>query len=142
MVLFLDIDGVMVHANPSKSIDHLNDGFYAFDDEAITSLNRIIAKNVIDEIIISSSHRFKFTPSEWERLFSTRKININKISIVALERKSRKEEIQYWIRFRRLQPNEYIIIDDDKSLNGLPEYIKDRLTLTDPYIGLKLYHAD
>lgn len=142
MVLFLDIDGVMVHTNPSKPIEQLEDNFYVFDDEAVTVLNRIISKNVIDEIIISSSHRFKFTPTEWERLFSTRKIKINKISIIAIEKGSRKENIFSWIEFRRLKPNDYIIIDDDKSLNGLPEVIKKRLILTNPYIGLKGYYFD
>lgn len=49
---------------------------------------------------------------------------------------SRKEEIEKWINDNKINLSDLIIIDDDKSLNGLPENLKKRLVLTDPYIGL------
>jgi hypothetical protein len=35
-----------------------------------------------------------------------------------------------------LQTEEIVIIDDDKSLNELPQALKSRLVLTSPYSGL------
>ncbi|WP_409529766.1 HAD domain-containing protein [Sphingobacterium sp.] len=49
---------------------------------------------------------------------------------------SRKTEIIDWINRHKLKPEEVLIIDDDKSLNDLPLNSKERLVLTNPYVGL------
>jgi len=36
---------------------------------------------------------------------------------------------------------EFVIIDDDTSLNGLPEVLKSRLVSTKPLIGLRFEHV-
>lgn len=41
MKIFLDIDGVMVHANPYKKLDFMDDDFYLFNLSAINSLNSL-----------------------------------------------------------------------------------------------------
>ncbi|MBV2226883.1 MAG: hypothetical protein KUL85_08485 [Sphingobacterium mizutaii] len=49
---------------------------------------------------------------------------------------SRKTEIIDWISRHKLKSEEVLIIDDDKSLNDLPLNFKERLVLTNPYVGL------
>lgn len=139
MKLFLDIDGVMVHANPQKSVALDLDGFYKFNVDAIETLNVLIHSHKITELILSTSHRFRFTIKQWEKIFSDRGIHIKKISVVDLpldNKNTRKTEIITWIEKCDLNSNDIIILDDDKSLNGLPPELKKRLVLTNPYTGL------
>ncbi len=138
MKLFLDIDGVMVHANPYKKVDMEEDGFYKFSIDAINAINSIDYSNI--EVILSTSHRFRFSIQEWKEIFHRRNINFGDMSIMDLElntKFSRREEIEKWIFINNIDSNDLIIIDDDKSLNGLPDNLKGRLILTDSYIGLK-----
>lgn len=135
MRLFLDIDGVMVHANPYKKVDMEEDGFYKFNANAIDVINSIDDL----EIILSTSHRFRFDIQEWKNIFQRRNIKFKEISIMNLKldsKFSRREEIEKWINDNKIDPDDLIIIDDDKSLNGLPDNLKRRLILTDSYIGL------
>eukprot|EP01133_Synstelium_polycarpum_P016562 gene16562-19680_t len=39
MIFFLDIDGVMVHANPHKPVELEEDGFYKFNPVAFFYMN-------------------------------------------------------------------------------------------------------
>lgn len=137
MKVFLDIDGVMVHGNPYKKVEMEEDGFYKFNKNAIDAINSIDNSNI--EIILSTSHRFRFNIQEWKNIFQKRNIKFKEISVMDLKldsRLSRKEEIEKWINDKKMDLNDLIIIDDDKSLNGLPENFKERLVLTDSYIGL------
>lgn len=139
MKVFLDIDGVMVHANPSKKLEFDEDGFYKFNEAAIQSLREILAFYSDIEIILSTSHRFRYSIEEWLEIFITRGLKINKISRVESPlnfKKSRKDEIINWIELCKFNIEEIIIIDDDKSLNSLSDELKERLILTDSYIGL------
>lgn len=141
MKIFLDIDGVMVHANPSRKLEFDNDGFYKFNKSAIVALQEIYnnSSNSGNEVILSTSHRFRFSIVEWKRIFSSRGLKIKKISRIetCIDYKiSRKVEILNWISERNLDINDIIIIDDDKSLNGLSKKLKKRLVLTNPYTGL------
>ncbi|WP_286927354.1 HAD domain-containing protein [Flavobacterium sp. UBA4197] len=140
MKIFLDIDGVMVHANPHQKVEFDNDGFYRFNIIAVQILNSVIhANGDDDELILSTSHRFRFTISEWKRIFKTRGVHTDNISILNLplhNKNTRKTEIVNWVHKRNLHSEDIIIIDDDKSLNGLPENLKKRLVLTNPYTGL------
>lgn len=135
MIVFLDIDGVMVHANPHRKVDMEDDGFYRFKSEAVSAINTI--KDA--EIILSTSHRLRFSLSEWRKLFKRRGVNFRKISIIDSEYSiymSRKDEIEIWIERHHLDYNNLIIIDDDKSLNNLKSPLRDRVVLTKPYVGL------
>jgi len=52
------------------------------------------------------------------------------------DRISRRTEIFEWITANKVSEQDVIIIDDDKSLNDLPKKLKERLVLTNPYVGL------
>nr|WP_121273478.1 HAD domain-containing protein [Pedobacter schmidteae] len=140
MKFFLDIDGVMVHANPHKPVDLEKDGFYKFNTIAVNILKSVLYETK-DEVILSTSHRFKYDINRWKEIFLSRGIKMNHISIIetsysSTRRISRKTEIEHWIIENHIKSSDVVIIDDDKSLNDLPKYLKDRLVLTNPYTGL------
>ncbi len=137
MKLFLDIDGVLVHANPMRKVEFDDDGFYKFNSKAVTVLNELSVENV--EIILSSSHRHRFSLAKWKIIFKSRGVNFSKFSIMKSDishKNTRRSEIENWIKLKKYKPSEVLIIDDDKSLNGLDINFKNRLILTNPYFGL------
>lgn len=137
MKLFLDIDGVMVHANPHRTVELEDDGFYKFNESAVQIFNAIGTENM--EVILSTSHRFRYQEQEWIGIFKRRGLHFNKINILGIalnHRHSRKYEIETWMQNKNMDVQEIVIIDDDKSLNGLPQELKERLVLTNSYIGL------
>jgi hypothetical protein len=138
MKFFLDIDGVMVHANPHRKVELAEDGFYAFNSIAVQVLKSVVLTTK-DEVILSTSHRFRYNLTQWRQIFKLRGLSIKKISIVNLPvniKSNRRSEITNWIERHNLTPSEIVIIDDDKSLNDLPKYLKERLVLTNSYVGL------
>jgi len=138
MKFFLDIDGVMVHANPHRKVEMEEDGFYKFNSVAVQVLKSVLMTTK-DELILSTSHRFRYNLRQWRAIFRARGLSMKKISILnlPLETKSnRRLEIMQWIIEKHLEPSDLVIIDDDKSLNELPVYLKDRFVLTNSYIGL------
>ncbi|WP_240622631.1 HAD domain-containing protein [Flavobacterium crocinum] len=132
----LDIDGVMVPANSWKRPEFLNDGFPAFSSKATCALQRIIAETSAD-ILLTTSHKSKYSISEWNEIFKLRGINVNDIARLSenLTHLSRKEEILNWYNIKN-NPENFVIIDDDKSLNGLTPFLKSKLVLTSPMVGL------
>ncbi len=140
MKILLDIDGVMVPATSWKPAETLADGFAAFSRNAVVHLNRIIAETGAS-IVLTTSHKSSFSLSQWLEIFSARGINvgIERLDDNA-DNLSRKEEILKWLGTGTEES--FVIIDDDKSLNGLSTTLKERLVLTSPMVGLNEYHAD
>ena len=75
MLIFLDIDGVMVSGATWKAPETLEDGFPMFLEKAVKSLNSLITTD--SKIILITSHRDRFTLPEWKQLFSRRGIQVN-----------------------------------------------------------------
>ena len=134
MRVFLDIDGVMVHGNPNKRVEMAEDGFYVFLDEAVDVFNTI----PVEEIILSTSHKNRFTLEQWNELLKNRGLQFDKVSRIESESltRSRRDEIMWWIAKRSYDTNEIIILDDDKTLNGLAPFLKERVVLTSSFRGL------
>lgn len=135
MIIFLDIDGVMVPAKSWKSPELLNDGFPAFSNKASQIMNTLISEDV--SVILTSSHQSNYTISEWKDIFKRRGINVRNLQLLGnnFHKLSRNDEILNW--FKANSPkDDFIIIDDDKSLNDLPVFLKENLILTSPFIGL------
>ncbi len=139
MLFFLDIDGVMVPAKSWKSPAFLNDGFPAFSNKATNTLQHLISED--DTIMLTTSHKSKFSIEEWIRIFKHRGISIKKIKTLPenTTNSSRKDEIANWFHDNRINEN-FVIIDDDKSLNELPTFLKAHLVQTSPSIGLTEEH--
>lgn len=141
MKVFLDIDGVMVHANPALSVEADTDGFYKFSSAAISALNLLLSKVENIDVVLTTSHRFKYSCSEWKEIFNKRGIIITNLSRIERETpfgESRKETLLNYINTFDILPEDILIIDDDRSLNGLSNTLKERLILTNTLTGLTL----
>jgi hypothetical protein len=142
MLLYLDIDGVMVPANSWRKPEILEDGFPEFSSNAVRSLDRIISSSSAN-IVLTTSHKYKYTLKEWNNIFVRRNIKVNKITRLPKNTNhlNRKDELLHWFTTKNLNEN-FIIIDDDKSLNGLPDFLKSKLIQTSGSVGLTESLAD
>lgn len=141
MLIFLDIDGVMVRAKGWKSPELLNDGFPAFSSRASHILRGLISEDTT--VILTTSHKSNYTIDEWKDIFRKRGINVEKIKSLEnnADNLSRKDEILNWFSTNGIHEN-FAIIEDDKSLNSLPPFLKENLVLTSPVIGLTEEHLE
>ena len=73
MLLYLDLDGVMIPANSWSSPVILEDGFPEFNEVAVNSLNRIISFSGAS-IVLTTSRKHKFTSEQWRKIFKRRNI--------------------------------------------------------------------
>lgn len=142
MLILLDIDGVMVPGNSWKRPEFLNDGFPAFSTRATQALQKIISETSAD-IVLTTSHKCNYTLDEWISIFNARGFKLNKINRLPenTNYSSRKEEIINWFTSNKID-QEFIIIDDDKTLNALPEFLKSKLVQTNASVGLTDELAD
>ena len=141
MLIFLDIDGVMAPAKSWQRPDILEDGFVDFSSKAVSVLQDVLAQNADTTIILTTSHKSRFSLSQWKIIFERRGLNVNKLESLNdnTDFQSRKVEILNWFDSNDIH-EDFIIIDDDKSLNDLPKFYKDRLVLTSTLIGLNEVH--
>lgn len=128
MVIFLDIDGVMVPIKSWKAPSLLEDGFPEFSSNSVKVLNSKINENT--KIVLTTSHRFTYSKEEWVKIFEVRGVGIKDIEFLPYG--NRKDEILKYLT----EDMEYIIIDDDKLLNDLPQKVKEKLILTSSMLGL------
>lgn len=135
MLIFLDIDGVMVPAKGWKTPELLEDGFPMFSQKATQALTSLLSGN--PRVILSTSHRDRFTVEGWKKIFETRGLRINKLEQISSAHtfRKRKDEIEEWLEIHGT-PSKFIILDDDKSLHALPLAVKEHWVETSPYIGL------
>lgn len=128
--LILDLDGVLI-TTPNWKPDIISeDGYSKFDENCVKNLNTLLSKINI-EIFLISTRRLKKSLKEFNLLFRNRGISQEIKSFIPdyPDCKSRFDELN-----RFLNENEnmnYLIIDDDKSLNALEYKKKERLILTD-----------
>jgi hypothetical protein len=137
MLILLDIDGVMVPANSWKKPEFHDDGFPMFSPKSVNALQKIISETGAS-LLLTTSHKSKYNVAQWRNIFKSRGIkakHIHRLSSSSLHL-SRKDEILNWYMAKHVPNEEFVIIDDDKLLNGLPENIKHNLVLTSSSVGL------
>jgi len=141
MLILLDIDGVMVPAKSWSSPPALGDGFYVFNSKSVAALNEIITGSQA-RILLTTSHKFNFTLEKWRSIFNNRGIPIKSIDRLPKNTNhlNRLEEITSWFAASE-SVEDFVIIDDDKTLNDLPEILKKRLIQTKALIGLNSSHV-
>ena len=141
MLIFLDIDGVMVPAKGWKAPVLLQDGFPAFSNQAIAVLEPLVAEGAT--VMLTTSHKSNYSIQEWKEIFRKRGIAVDKLEMLDenVENLSRKDEILQWININ-LENDNFVIMDDDKSLNDLPAFLKVKLLLTSSHIGLTQGHLE
>lgn len=94
---------------------------------SILALQNIISETNAD-ILLTTSHKSKYTLDQWRNIFELRGISINNINVLPenTNNLSGRDEILKWYNLHESEID-YIIIDDDESLNSLPEFIKCNL---------------
>lgn len=139
MLLFLDIDGVMVPAKGWKSPEFLDDGFPAFSSKAVSALQNLISDKLT--IVLTTSHKSNYTIEEWKNIFKKRGIKIEKLKSLPenIHHLNQRDEIINWFNFNNIN-EDFVVIDDDTSLHELPPFLKEKLLQTTPYIGLTEEH--
>ena len=139
MLIFLDIDGVMVPAKGWKSPELLEDGFPSFSVAATQVLQKIMSEQTA--LVLTSSHKSNYTLEEWKNIFSRRGIVVHRLKSLDknVNHLNRKDEVLNWFANHLVDEN-FVILDDDKSLNSLPSHLKDHLVLTSSLIGLSQEH--
>lgn len=141
ITLFLDLDGVLITTKPWQSDAIARDGYSDFQQNLTENFNKFLEFRDF-EIILSSSRRRDVSLEKFNEIFQNRGIN-KKISAyipVSLEKKTRKQEIEEYIHENLIR--DFIILDDDKSLNGLEKKIKVKLVLTKYMLGFNIEKLD
>lgn len=135
MKVLIDIDGVMVPAHSWKMPEIHADGFPLFSSQAVKALTRILQETNAD-LVLTSSHKSKYTPFQWREIFVSRGVPAVQVQTLPPNDAgiTRKEELLNWLSSAGVE--DFIIIDDDKSLNDLPSALKQRLILINGLIGL------
>ena len=139
MIILLDIDGVLVTTPPWRIAEILADGFMKFNDKAATNLQRLLMETKAD-IVLTTTHRINHSIDTWKDIFRQRGIFTNSVSKLNDKNSiqtmlDRATEIKEWFDNGGAKSN-FVIIDDDLSLNGLPTIIKNKCVITKPLIGL------
>lgn len=139
MLIFLDLDGVMIPARSWTVPEILDDGFPAFSEKAGNVLKQLIKDGA--KIILTSSHKTRFSLSEWKAIFNQRGIQVSEFDVLPenYNHQDRHDEIVNWFLANTVHEC-FVIIDDDSSLHNLPAGLKEHLVLTFPMIGLTEQH--
>lgn len=139
MVIFLDIDGVMVPAKSWQPFELMEDDFASFSTQSVMALKSILRDE--DAVILTTSHKASYTAEEWKEIFLRRGLAIKNLKILSNDAGflNRREELLQWFKLNE-EPSSFVIIDDDSSLSDLPTPIKQRWVKTQPMIGLTSSH--
>ena len=139
MVVLLDLDGVLVTTPPWRAVESEADGFMKFNQLAAKNLARLLDETQA-AVVLTSTHRINYSVEEWKVLLNARGIapssveKINDLATLDLM-PARGLEIEAWVVQGGHNKN-YVILDDDLSINGLSGEIKSRFVQTMPLIGL------
>ena len=93
--------------------------------------------------MLTTSHKSNFSLEEWKNIFKKRDIHIENLMTLPknIYNLNRKTEIVNWFKSNVVK-DDFVIIDDDKYLNDLPEFLKQHLVQTNAYVGLTEVHAE
>jgi hypothetical protein len=141
MLILLDIDGVIVPARSWKQPEILNDGFPSFSSVATHALNRIVSATNAS-VLLTTSHKSTYSLVKWRNIFKSRGVVLKTLHRLpdCDFKTNRKDEVLNWYSVH--SNTDFIIIDDDKSLNDLPMFLREKLILTSGSVGLTDELAD
>ena len=136
MKIYLDIDGVLIPERSWQTLIPLEDGFSMFNSKSVKALNEIIEYNNAD-IVLISFHKSTYTIEKWREILTTRKIIVNGLDKLPDNPLflNRHDELMKYFNKNEID-DDFIIIDDDKSLNKLEPYYKDKLIQPSSVVGL------
>ena len=131
-ILLLDLDGVLITTPPWKPDLIAQDGYSIFNTACIENLNTLLACGNF-AIWLNSSRREGKTLEQFNEIFERRKIKQSILGFLPPNPNfdNRFVEINRWLKETKTQ--DYLIIDDDKSL--LDFKYPERLVLTKYMLG-------
>ncbi len=137
-IILLDLDGVLITTKPWESDHLLEDGFAEFNKKSVDKLNEILDETGYD-IVLTSARRYSVDIDKMNEFFKTRGIKgqiIGYNRLFDLDLKwDRAKQIMAFLMLHR--PDNYLIIDDDKSIGRMNSSLCEKWIKTDPMIGLK-----
>ena len=139
MIVLLDIDGVLVTTPGWRRTEQHIDGFLKFNDKAEKNLIRLISETNAS-IVLTTTHRITYSVEKWKEVFNNRGIPVETVEKVNTKEEigemlDRGTEIKEWVDNFGTGIN-FVILDDDLSINALPIEIKDKWVMTKSMIGL------
>ena len=138
MTILLDMDGVLVTVPSWRKVEIGTDGFMLFNEKAAKNLADILSKTNAS-IVLTTTHRINYNIERWLEILAARGLKlqciakVNSVNSIPLMG-SRASEIERWVNDNNEE--NYVIIDDDLSIESLPESIKSRWVKTNPMIGI------
>lgn len=134
ITLILDLDGVLITTPPWKADEISSDGYSEFNESCVKNINKLLGYTDF-EVWLSSTRRTVKTLDEFNQIFKNRNITNRIIGFLPIcsDCNNRKEEVLNFIETQHI--DNYLIIDDDKSLNGLESEFKNKLVLTEMLRG-------
>jgi hypothetical protein len=127
--IILDMDGVLI-TTPLWKPDTLHkDGYSDFNETCVQNFNKL-ASMVAVEVMLSSSRRKTKTLEEFRQIFDNRgmKAILTGFIPVLATTTTKSEEIKAYLEETKVK--NYLIIDDDLSLNDLPTHIRENCIFT------------
>lgn len=133
-VVILDLDGVLI-TTPSWKADEIHpDGYSDFNKEAVHALNSLL-EEIEAELWLSSTRRLNQTLEGFRTIFNNRSIKKELAGFLPGGTRGLKRRVEIEA-FLNCEPiDNFIIVDDDQSLQELDETRKDFWVRTDPLIG-------
>ncbi len=137
-MILLDIDGVLVPTPPWRTVEQHEDGFVKFNEEASKNLADLLSKTDA-EVVLTTTHRITYSVDRWIDLFQKRGIPVTKLTKLnsrntIQEMKDRGSEILEWVTNFGVN-SKYVILDDDLSINKLPDQIRKKWVKTHSLLG-------
>jgi hypothetical protein len=138
MVMLLDLDGVLITTPAWRAVATAPDGFCQFNARATANLAANLAETKA-ALVLTTSHRLRYSVAQWNALLNARGLfpaAVSKVNDRATlpPAGARAGEIAAWVS-QQAAAN-YVVLDDDLSLHGLPAAIKSRCVFTKRLPGL------
>jgi len=133
-IVILDLDGVLI-VTPNWKADEIHpDGYSDFDIDSVKNLNFLMT-DLNAELWLSSTRRINKSLHQFREIFKNRNINASLAgflpsTVIGTERVA---EINTFLDHEPIQ--NFLIIDDDKSLNKLKSNRKQFWVQTEFLIG-------
>ncbi len=133
-VILIDLDGVLIITPPWKPDVLHDDGYSDFDAISLKNFNYLI-QSIDTELWLTSSRRANKTLSEFNKIFSNRKIvkDLSGFIPSGTTGTDRLFEINAFLDHEPVR--NFLIIDDDTSLHNLATIRKEYWIRTNPLMG-------
>ncbi|MCD6065318.1 MAG: hypothetical protein K0S33_144 [Bacteroidetes bacterium] len=133
-VILLDLDGVLIITPPWKPDEIHADGYSDFNRIAVKNLNSLLNRTAV-EIWLSSSRRMGKSVAEFNTIFRNRGIEQEIKGFIPSGTLSQNRLVEVDAFLNHEPIRNFLIIDDDNSLQDLTPTRKNNWIKTDSLLG-------